>query len=111
MSAYSLPDLPYGYDALEPHFDARTMEIHHTQHHRRYVDRLNAALGATDELRAAGGQSIDDLLWNIGKIPEEFRYAVRNHGGGHANHSFFWTILSEDGGGEPSGRLADAIVE
>src|ERR687893_1750506 len=111
MSAYSLPDLPYGYDALEPHFDTRTMEIHHTQHHRRYVDHLNTALGPTDELRAAGGQSIDDLLWNIGKIPEESRNAVRNYGGGHANHSLFWTILSGDGGGAPSGRLAEAIVE
>ena len=111
MSGYSLPDLPYGYDALEPHLDARTMEIHHTRHHRRYVDHLNAALGSTDELRAAGGQSIDDLLWNIGKIPEESRNAVRNYGGGHANHSLFWTILSGDGGGAPSGRLAEAIVE
>lgn len=111
MSAYSLPDLPYGYDALEPHFDSRTMETHHTQHHRAYVDRLNAALGSTDELRAAGGQSIDDLLWNLGKIPDEVRNAVRNYGGGHANHSLFWTILSGDGGGEPSGRLAEAIVE
>ncbi|MGQ0715787.1 MAG: superoxide dismutase [Pseudonocardiales bacterium] len=111
MSAYSLPDLPYGYDALEPHFDSRTMEIHHTQHHRRYVDDLNAALGLTDELRAAGGQPIDDLLWSIGKIPEESRNAVRSHGGGHANHSLFWKILSGDGGGEPSGHLAEAIVE
>ncbi len=111
MSAYSLPDLPYGYDALEPHFDARTMEIHHTQHHRRYVDQLNAALSASDELRAAGGQSIDDLLWNMGKIPEDFRNAVRNYGGGHANHSFFWKILSPGGGGEPSGRVAEAIAE
>lgn len=111
MSAYSLPDLRYGYDALEPHFDSRTMEIHHSQHHRCYVDHLNAALGRTDELRAAGGQSIDDLLWNIGKIPEESRNAVRIYGGGHANHSLFWTILSGDGGGEPSGHLAEAIVE
>ncbi|MGH3802414.1 MAG: superoxide dismutase [Pseudonocardiaceae bacterium] len=111
MSAYSLPDLPYGYDALEPHFDSRTMEIHHTQHHRRYVDHLNTVLGSTDELHAAGGQSIDDLLWNIGKIPEEFRNLVRYYGGGHANHCLFWTILSGGGGGEPTGRLAEAIVE
>ncbi len=111
MSAYSLPDLPFGYDALEPHFDSRTMEVHHKQHHRRYIDRLNVALGLTDELRAAGEQSIDDLLWNIGKISEESRTAVRNYGGGHANHSFFWTILSGDGGGEPTGRLAEAISE
>jgi superoxide dismutase, Fe-Mn family len=111
MSAYSLPDLPYGYDALEPHFDARTMEIHHQQHHRSYVDRLNAVLGTTDELRAAGGQSIEDLLWNLGKIPEETRNAIRNLGGGHANHSLFWSILSENGGGEPAGALGSAITE
>jgi Fe-Mn family superoxide dismutase len=111
MSAYSLPDLPFRYDALEPHFDSRTMEVHHKQHHRRYIDRLNVALGLTDELRAAGEQPIDDLLWNIGKIPEESRNAVRVYGGGHANHSFFWTILSADGGGEPSGRLAETIAE
>lgn len=111
MSAYSHLDLPYGYDALEPHFDSRTMEIHYTQHHRRYVDRLNAALSRSDEMRAAGEQSIDDLLWNIGKIPEDFRNTVRNYGGGHANHSLFWTILSAGGGGEPVGRLAEAIAE
>jgi Fe-Mn family superoxide dismutase len=111
MSSYSLPDLPYGYDALEPHFDARTLEIHHTQIHRRYVDQLNTALDANEELRAAGGQSIDDLLWNLGKIPEESRNAIRHAGGGHANHSAFWSILSSDGGGEPSGALAEAITE
>ncbi len=113
MSAYILPDLPYGYDALEPHFDSRTMEIHHTQYHRSYVDQLNAALalGATDELRVTEGQSLDALLWKFGKIPEEFRYVVRHYGGGHANHSLFWTILGPDGGGKPSGRLAEAITE
>ncbi|MGH3980678.1 MAG: superoxide dismutase [Pseudonocardiaceae bacterium] len=111
MSAYSLPDLPYGYDSLEPHIDARTMEIHHTQHHRSYVDQLNAALKGTDELRAAGEQSIEDLQWNIAKIPEESRSAVRNFGGGHANHSLFWTISSGDGGGEPSGPVAASIAE
>jgi len=111
MSAYSLPDLPYGYDALEPHFDARTMEIHHTQHHRGYIDQLNAALDGNDELRAAGGQSIDDLLWNLGKISEESRNLIRNYGGGHANHSLFWKSLSPDGGGEPAGRIAEAIAE
>lgn len=109
MSAYSLPDLPYGYDALEPHFDARTVEIHHSQHHRRYVEQLNAALDGSDELRAAGGQSVDDLLWNIGKIPEDSRNAIRNYGGGHANHSLFWSILSPNGGGEPTGAIAEAI--
>lgn len=109
MSSYSLPDLPYGYDALEPHLDARTMEIHHTTYHRSYVDQLNSTLDATDELRAAGDQPIEDLLWNLGKIPEESRNAIRNFGGGHANHSLFWTILSKDGGGEPTGSVARAI--
>ena len=111
MSSYSLPDLPYGYDALEPHFDARTMELHHTVHHRSYVDRLNKVLDSTEELRAAGGQPIEDVLWNIGKIPEESRNAIRNFGGGHANHSLFWMILSKDGGGQPSGPLAKALEE
>lgn len=111
MTAYRLPDLPYKYDALEPHFDARTMEIHHSKHHRGYVDQLNAALETNDELRAAGGQPIDDLLWNLGKISEDSRNLVRNYGGGHANHCLFWKSLSPDGGGKPSGRLADAIAE
>ncbi|MPZ65336.1 MAG: superoxide dismutase [Pseudonocardiaceae bacterium] len=109
MSAYSLPDLPYGYGALEPHIDARTTELHHSQHHRSYVDRLNATLEANEELRAAGEQPIEDLLWNLPKIPEESRTAVRNFGGGHANHSLFWTILSGNGGGEPAGSIATAI--
>jgi len=111
MSAYSLPELSYAYDALEPYFDARTMELHHTRHHNDYVDKLNAALGATAGPGPAGEQSVDTLLWNIGKVSEEFRHAVRNYGGGHANHSFFWTILSKDGGGKPSGQLADALTE
>lgn len=111
MSVYSLPDLPYGYDALEPYFDARTMELHHTQHHRRYVDQLNAALSTSPSLRSAGEQPVDDLLWNIGQVSEETRNAVRNYGGGHANHSLFWKILSGDGGGKPSGRLGEAITE
>ncbi len=109
MSAYSLPGLPYGYDALEPHIDARTMETHHSQYHRSCVDQLNATLDATEELRAAADQSIEDLLWNLGKIPEESRTAIRNFGGGHANHSLFWSVLSDDGGGEPSGSIATAI--
>lgn len=111
MSSYSLPDLPYGYDALEPHLDAQTLEIHHTGVHRSYVDQLNATLAATDELRAAGGQSVEDLLWNLGKIPEESRNAVRNFGGGHANHSLFWTVLSGESGGAPTGSVAQAIDE
>jgi Fe-Mn family superoxide dismutase len=111
MSAYSLPDLPYGYDALEPYFDARTMELHHTQHHRRYVDQLNAAVDTSPTLRSVSKQPVDDLLWDIGKVSEETRNAVRNYGGGHANHSLFWTILSRDGGGKPTGRLGEAITE
>jgi Fe-Mn family superoxide dismutase len=113
MSAYSLPDLPYGYDALEPYFNARTMELHHNRHHRHYVDQLNAALRLNTSQGVGDGsdQSIEDLLWNIGKIPEDRRNAVRNYGGGHANHSLFWTSLSPDGGGKPSGALADALVE
>lgn len=113
MSAYSLPDLPYGYDALEPYFDARTMELHHTRHHRQYVDQLNAALSrnTTQDRNAGGDHSIENLLWNIGKVPEDRRNAVRNYGGGHANHSLFWKILSPDGGGKPSGPLADALVD
>lgn len=110
MSAYSLPDLPYGYDALEPYFDARTMELHHSRHHRRYVDQLNAAL-STARVPSAGEQSIDALLWNIGKVSEESRNAVRNYGGGHANHSFFWSILGADGGEKPTGPLAELISE
>lgn len=109
MSAYSLPDLPYEYDALEPYFDARTMELHHTQHHRRYVDQLNAAL-STARVPSAD-QPVEELLRNIGKVSEDFRNAIRNYGGGHANHTFFWTILSEDGGGKPGGHLAEAIRE
>jgi superoxide dismutase, Fe-Mn family len=111
MSSYSLPDLPYGYDALEPHLDARSLEIHHNQVHQRYVDQLNTALDANDELRAAGGQSVEDLLWNLGKIPDESRNAIRHAGGGHANHSLLWPILSPNGGGEPSGALAERITE
>ncbi|MGH3773154.1 MAG: superoxide dismutase [Pseudonocardiaceae bacterium] len=111
MSAYRLPDLPYGDNALEPYIDARTMALHHTQHHRRYIDQLNTAVRATASLRSAGEQPVDNLLWNIGKVSEESRNAVRNYGGGHANHSLFWAILSKDGGGKPSGRLAEAITE
>lgn len=111
MSAYSLPDLPFGYDALEPHVDARTVEVHYSRHHRGYVNQLNAALDTSEELRAAAEQPVDDLLWNLPKIPEEARGAVRNFGGGHANHSLFWTIVSPNGGGEPVGSIATAIDE
>ncbi|HVE81083.1 MAG TPA: superoxide dismutase [Candidatus Dormibacteraeota bacterium] len=103
---FELPKLPYDYDALEPHIDARTMEIHHTKHHQTYVDKLNDALKGNDELLAL---DINELIQNIDEVPEDKRTAVRNNGGGHANHSFFWTIMSPDGGGEPGGELAEAI--
>ena len=104
--AYSLPELPYGYDALEPHIDAKTMEIHHSKHHNGYVSKVNAALEGTGI-----DKSIEDLISDLDAVPEDKRQAVRNNGGGHANHSLFWTIMSGDGGGEPSGELADAINE
>ena len=103
---HELPRLPYGYDALEPHIDARTMEIHHTKHHQGYVNNLNAALEKHPELDK---KSVEDLLKDLNSIPEDIRTAVRNNGGGHANHSMFWPIMSPDGGGEPEGELADAI--
>ncbi|MBT5017800.1 MAG: superoxide dismutase [Planctomicrobium sp.] len=104
--AYSLPDLPYAKDALEPHFDAKTMEIHHDKHHAGYVAKVNAALEGHDDLAS---KSIEDLMSGLSSVPEAIRGAVRNNGGGHANHSLFWTVLSPNGGGEPSGELADAI--
>ncbi len=104
--AYTLPDLPYAFDALEPHIDARTMEIHHDKHHAAYVAKVNAALEGTDAL---AGLSIDDLMRDLSKVPENIRGAVRNNGGGHSNHSLFWTVMSGSGGGAPSGDLADAI--
>ena len=102
--AYTLPALPYAYDALEPHFDARTMEIHHAKHHQAYITNLNAALAD------AGIQStdIDALIADIGSLPEGVRNAVRNNGGGHANHSLFWTVLTASGG-TPEGAVAQAI--
>lgn len=103
--AYSLPDLPYAYDALEPHFDARTMEIHHTKHHQAYINKVNAALEGTEHADTC----INEVMKNLGSLPEGIQGAVRNNGGGHANHSLFWTVLSPEGGGEPTGELADAI--
>jgi superoxide dismutase, Fe-Mn family len=103
---HELPKLPYSYDALEPHIDARTMEIHYTKHHQTYVNNLNAAIEKHPEL---GKKSVEDLLKDLNSIPEDIRTAVRNNGGGHANHSLFWTLMSPKGGGEPSGDLADAI--
>jgi len=104
--AYSVPDLPYAFDALEPHIDARTMEIHHDKHHTAYVTNLNAALEGTEWM----DRPIDSVLANLEIIPEDKRMAVRNNGGGHANHTFFWEIMGPNGGGEPSGALADAIA-
>ena len=104
--AYELPDLPYAFDALEPHIDARTMEIHHDKHHAGYVKKLNAALENHPDLQ---DQSVEELLRDIESVPESIRTAVRNNGGGHANHSLFWPTMSPNGGGDPSGALADAI--
>ncbi len=102
--AYTLPDLPYAYDALEPHIDARTMEIHHGKHHAGYVAKLNAAIEGTD----LGNHPVEKLIADLSSVPEAIRGAVRNNGGGHANHSLFWTIMKA-GGGTPSGDLAAAI--
>lgn len=102
--SYSLPDLPYGYDALEPHIDAKTMEIHHSKHHNGYVTKVNAALEGTGI-----DKSIEDLISDMSAVPEDKRTAVRNNGGGHANHSLFWSVMSTDGGGAPEGELAEAI--
>ncbi len=108
MGKYTLPELPYAYDALEPNFDAKTMEIHHTKHHQTYVDKLNAALEGHD---TPEGESVEDLMRNFDKVPEDIKTAVRNHGGGHANHSLFWTVLGPGGGGDPGGELAAALTE
>jgi superoxide dismutase, Fe-Mn family len=105
---FKLPDLGYAFDALEPHIDAKTMEIHHDKHHATYVEKLNAALEGHADLQK---MDIVELITNLDEVPEDIRTAVRNNGGGHANHSFFWTILSPDGGGEPSGELAEAIKQ
>ena len=103
--AFELPALPYAYDALEPHFDARTMEIHHTKHHAGYIAKANAALEGTDW----AGKCFGEILGRIREVPENIRTAVQNNVGGHANHSLFWSILSPNGGGEPTGELAEAI--
>lgn len=104
--AYELPKLPYAYDALEPYIDTRTMEIHHGKHHAGYVTKVNAAIAGT-ELES---RSIEDLISHLRQVPDDKRNAVRNNGGGHANHSLFWTIMKEGGGGMPSGELATAIA-
>lgn len=104
--AHELPPLPYDYNALEPHIDETTMRIHHDKHHAGYVKKLNAALEKHSKL---GDWSVEDLLRRIDEVPEEIRTAVRNNGGGHANHSLFWSIMSPSGGGKPSSDLADAL--
>ena len=104
--AHSLPALPYPSDALEPHIDKMTMEIHHGKHHQAYVTNLNAALDKHPELHA---KSVEDLLKSINTVPEDIRTAVRNNGGGHANHSMFWQVMGPNAGGAPSGAIADAI--
>jgi superoxide dismutase, Fe-Mn family len=104
--AFTLPPLGYDYAALEPHIDARTMEIHHTKHHQAYITNLNAAIEKTPELQ---DKSLDWLLQNLSSVPESVRNAVRNNGGGHWNHTFFWQIIGPKAGGEPTGAVADAI--
>jgi len=104
--SFTLPPLPYPNDALEPHIDARTMEIHHDKHHQAYVNNLNAAIEKAPEL---ANKSLDDLMRSINSVPEAVRTAVRNNGGGHWNHSMFWEIMGPKKGGEPAGKLADAI--
>jgi len=104
--AFTLPPLPYANDALEPHIDARTMEIHHDKHHQAYVNNLNAAIEKAPEL---AGKSLDELMRGINSVPESVRAAVRNNGGGHWNHTMFWEIMGSGKGGEPTGKLGDAI--
>jgi superoxide dismutase, Fe-Mn family len=104
--AYELPKLPYDYNALEPHIDARTMEIHHSKHHQAYITNLNNAIKGKADLEK---KSVEDLISDLSSVPEDIRTAVRNNGGGHANHSFFWKIMGPKAGGEPKGKLADDI--
>ena len=103
--AYELPDLSYSHDALEPHIDARTMEIHHGKHHQAYINKVKAAIAGTD----LEGKSVEDLVSDLESVPEEIRGAVRNNGGGHANHSLFWSVMGPAAGGTPQGDLAAAI--
>lgn len=103
--AYTLPTLPYAFNALEPHIDARTMEIHHGKHHQAYINNVNTAIAGTP----LEGKTVEDLISNLSAVPDDKRGAVRNNGGGHANHSLFWTVMKPGGGGLPSGDLAKAI--
>ena len=105
--AYTLPDLPYDYSALEPHIDAQTMEIHHTKHHQKYIDTANEALSGTEWADTPA----EEVLQNLSSLPNDIKTKVRNNAGGHANHSLFWTVMGPDGGGEPSGSVADAISD
>ena len=105
---FELPPLPYDFGALEPHIDARTMEIHHTKHHQAYVNNLNAAIQKAPEL---ADKSLDDLMRDVNSLPESVRTAVRNNGGGHWNHSLFWQLMGPGKGGEPRGAVADAIKQ
>ncbi|QFF99448.1 superoxide dismutase [Psychrobacillus glaciei] len=104
--AYELPELPYAYDALEPHIDKETMNIHHSKHHNTYVTNLNNAVSGKADLE---NKSVEELIANLDAVPEDIKTVVRNNGGGHANHSLFWQILSPNGGGNPTGELAEAI--
>jgi Fe-Mn family superoxide dismutase len=104
--AYTLPPLAYAYNALEPHIDARTMEIHHTKHHQAYINNVNKALEGKADL---ANKSVEDLISNMNAIPEDIRNVVRNNGGGHANHTFFWTIIGPNAGGQPKANVAAAI--
>jgi superoxide dismutase, Fe-Mn family len=104
---YELPKLPYDYDALEPYIDKKTMELHHTKHHQTYVDKLNEALAKHPDVADI---SLEKLLADLDSVPEDIRTAVRNHGGGHSNHSFFWTIMGPKAGGMPSGKIGEAIT-
>lgn len=106
--AHELPPLPYAHDALEPHIDATTMEIHHGKHHNTYVTNLNAALEKHAEL---ADKPVEELIAEIGALPQDIQTPVRNNGGGHANHAMFWQLMSPNGGGEPSGAVADAIAK
>jgi len=105
---HELPQLPYAFDALEPHIDAQTMQIHHDKHHATYVTKLNDALKDQPDLQK---KSLEDLLRGINEVPETIRTAVKNHGGGHHNHSLFWQVMGPNGGGTPSGPLSDAIFQ
>lgn len=105
---YKLPDLPYAYDALEPYIDEETMKLHHDKHHNTYVENTNKALEGHEDLQDL---SIEELITKLDEVPEDIRTTVRNNGGGHVNHSLFWEVLSPEGGGEPTGELADAINE